>query len=50
MKKRQYDVNAMSSAFGKLAKMDRGGGNDLMASHPDSASRARRMAEKAKKP
>ncbi|MCC6072127.1 M48 family metalloprotease [Massilia sp. GCM10020059] len=50
MKKRQYDVNAMSTAFGKLAKMEKGGGNSLMASHPDSASRARRMADKAKQP
>ena len=50
MKKRQYDVNAMSTAFGKLAKMERAGGNDLMASHPDPASRARRMAEKAGQP
>ena len=48
MKQRQYDAHAMSTAFGKLAKMERGGGNNLMASHPDSASRARRMAEKAK--
>lgn len=50
LKKRQYDVNAMSSAFDKLAKMEKDGGNSLMASHPDSASRARRMAEKARQP
>ena len=47
MKKHKYDVKAMESAFRKLAKLDQGGGSSLMASHPNSASRADRMKAKA---
>lgn len=50
LKKRRYDVRAMATAFTKLASTGTAGGNSLMASHPDSASRAQRMAEKAKQP
>lgn len=46
MKKHKYDVNAMESAFRKLAKMD-GGASSLMASHPGSSNRADRMKKKA---
>jgi len=49
LKKHSYDVKAMASAFRKLAQMEQGGGISLMSSHPDSASRAERMAAKAAK-
>jgi putative metalloprotease len=49
LKKHKFEVKAMASAFRKLAKLDGGGGNSLMSSHPDSASRAARMQAKADK-
>lgn len=49
MKRHKYDVKAMESAFRKLAKLDEGGGNSLMASHPNSNARADRMKAKAEK-
>ena len=49
MKKHKFDVKAMESAFRKLAKLDAGGGSSLMASHPNSNSRADRMKAKAEK-
>ncbi len=47
MKKHKYNVNAMESAFRKLAKMEGSGGHSVMSSHPDSAARADRMKAKA---
>lgn len=49
LKKHNYDVKAMESAFRKLAKMEKGSGSSLMASHPGSDSRADRMKAKAEK-
>ncbi len=46
MKKHKYDVKAMESAFRKLAKLDQGGGSSIMASHPNSSSRADRVKAK----
>ncbi len=46
MKKHKYDVKAMESAFRKLAKLDQGGGSSIMASHPNSNSRADRVKSK----
>lgn len=50
LKRRKHDVRAMATAFMKLASTGSGAGNSLMASHPDPASRAQRMAEKARQP
>ncbi|MCD2519251.1 M48 family metalloprotease [Massilia sp. G4R7] len=48
MRKHKYDPAALASAFRKLARMS-GGGNALMSSHPDPASRARRVEDKLAK-
>lgn len=49
LQKHKFDVKAMESAFRKLAKLDKGGGSSIMASHPNSDSRADRMKAKAEK-
>lgn len=46
MKKYKFNVNAMESAFRKLAKLS-SGGHSMMSTHPDSSGRADRMKEKA---
>lgn len=46
LKKHKHDVRAIASAFRKLA-VGGGGGNPLMSSHPDPASRAERMEAEA---
>jgi putative metalloprotease len=45
MRKHKHDPAALASAFRKLAGKG-GGGNSLMSSHPDPASRARRVEDK----
>ncbi|MEW6762250.1 MAG: M48 family metallopeptidase [Pseudomonadota bacterium] len=45
MRKYKHDPAALASAFRKLAKLG-GGGASLMSSHPEPASRARRVEDK----
>lgn len=47
--KHGYDVNAMASAFRKLAEVSKGGGSKLLSTHPDPGKRAERMEVAAKK-
>lgn len=47
LQRHEHDVNAMASAFRKLAQLDSGSRNPLTSSHPDPARRAERMAAKA---
>jgi len=49
MRKYKHDPAALATAFRKLARAGGGGGNSLMASHPDPASRARRVEERLAK-
>lgn len=53
MKKHNYKVTALASAFNKLADMEKGAtrskSEKMMSSHPDSAERAAKVLEKAKK-
>ncbi len=49
MRRHKHDPAAMASAFRKLAKLSSGGGNTLMSSHPEPASRARRVEDKLAK-
>jgi len=46
LKRHKFNVNAMESAFRKLAKID-GGKHSMMSTHPGSAERADRMKAKA---
>lgn len=47
LKRHKHDVGAMASAFRKLAQRSSGKVNPLTSSHPDPATRAERMLEKA---
>lgn len=53
MKKHNYKVTALASAFNKLADMEKGATRSktekMMSSHPDSTERAAKVMEKAKK-
>ncbi|MVN91568.1 M48 family metalloprotease [Mucilaginibacter aquatilis] len=55
MKQHNYKVTALASAFNKLADMDKSSGakksksEKMLSSHPDSAERAAKVLEKAKK-
>lgn len=54
LKKNEYDVKAMGSAFRKLVKLQEEAKNDkkkkqLLSSHPDTEKRAERMEKKAAK-
>ncbi|MEZ0486071.1 M48 family metallopeptidase [Fibrella aquatica] len=52
LKKNGYSVMALASSFEKLAKLSGGGGGKLtefMSSHPDSAKRAQRIRDRAKR-
>ncbi len=50
MKKHNYDIKAMESAFRKIAKLGSGGKGglaEMLSSHPDADKRADRMRDKA---
>lgn len=55
MKKHGYDVTALASAFNKLAELEGSSGakrsksEKMLSSHPESADRAAKVMEKAKK-
>jgi len=55
MKQHNYKVTALASAFNKFADMDKSSGakksksEKMLSSHPDSAERAAKVLEKAKK-
>jgi metalloprotease len=52
MKKHNYDVKAMESAFRKIAKLGSGGKGglaEMLSTHPDADKRADRMREKSGK-
>ncbi|TDO19318.1 M48 family metalloprotease [Pedobacter duraquae] len=53
MKQHNYKVTALASAFNKFADMDKGAkrtkSEKMLSSHPDSAERAAKVLEKAKK-
>lgn len=55
MKKHGYNVTALASAFNKLAELEKSSGaqrsktDKMLSSHPESADRAAKVMEKAKK-
>jgi putative metalloprotease len=55
MKKHNYKVTALASAFNKFGEMEKSSGakrsksEKMLSSHPESADRASRVLEKAKK-
>ena len=52
LKRNRYSVMALASSFEKLAEMSGGGGGKLtefMSSHPDSAKRAQRIRDRARR-
>ena len=52
LKRNRYNVMALASSFEKLAQLSGGGGGKLtefMSSHPDSAKRAQRIRDRARR-